>query len=307
MNYQAIKLELFYLRKAFFQYHQGFEYLKSKYFLAPKILKFGGVLEKPVNQDDLSLHILSCHRDLVILIWSLFSFYQVSEFFGQLFIHNDGSLTNRDKAILKKFFPGAIIIEPAEALDCFDKKLADYPLIKKYRLEYPEFFLLKKLIDPYCVSQKPWRLIIDSDLLWFKNPDFIGREILGQNAPNSYMIKGEDFSRHPNYVYFKDGSKLEDNLANFNSGAVFYAKENFALDKLQEYFAKIDKDNKQNNHFIEQAGYAYCLKNLKPLTPDKYLISAKAGPDAVLRHYTSPKRPLFYLEGLKKIINKIKI
>ena len=49
------------------------------------------------------------------------------------------------------------------------------------------------------------------------------------------IIKGSG-----NYVFFKDGSKLADNLANYNSGIVLYQKQNFDLNKLGEYLEKID-------------------------------------------------------------------
>jgi len=301
MNFKKLKLELFYIRKAFLKYKEGFKYLANKYFLAPKILKLNKILEKPINNDDLSIHVLTSYRDLIMLIWALGSFYQTAETIGQLFIHSDGSLTDSDKKIIKRFFPSAIVVEPKDFLAEKFFELEKYPALKKIRTGYPDFFLLKKLIDPYFVSEKKVHLIIDSDLLWFNQPTEIEE---GIKEGKSLMIQGLVGEGEPNYVYFKDGSKLDEKLANLNSGIVLYQKENFDLGKLTEYFEKFDLDNPKNKHFIEQAGYAYCLKELVGLPPSKYQIQDSVNKDTVIRHYTSPKRPLFYIEGLGFLKNK---
>ena len=302
MNLKKLKLELFYIRKAFLKYKKGFKYLANKYFLTPEILKLNKILEKPINSNDLSVHVLTSHRDLIMLIWALGSFYQNTETIGQLFIHSDGSITDRDKKVIKRFFPNALIIEPKEFLEKKSFELDKYPVINKLRKEYPDFFLLKKLIDPYFASESKFHLIIDSDVLWFNRPLEIEE---GIKAGKSLMMQGLVGEGEPNYVYFKDGSKLEDKLANLNSGIVLYQKENFNLEKLTEYFEKFDLSNSKNKHFIEQAGYAYCLKELTGLPPSKYQIQDLLNESTTVRHYTSPKRPLFYIEGLEFLKNKL--
>lgn len=300
MSYQNIKLEFFYWRKAFFEYKKGFKYFKNRYFLAVKILKKAEVLERPINTDNLSVHILSCHRHLIMLIWSLASFYQVMDAFGELYVHSDGTLNKKDKKILNKFFPSARIIEPQEFLEEYRGALEKYPLIKEFRFDYPQFFLLKKLIDPYFVSDKKRRLIIDSDLIWFKKPEIIEENI---NSQKSLMMQGR-VGAQANHVYFKDGSRLVDKLANYNSGIVLYAKENFNLGRLIEFLEKIDLNRKENEHFIEQAGYAYSLDNLHGLPEGDYQIKDAARQQTIVKHYTAPRRPWFYLEGLELLKNK---
>ncbi len=301
MNLKNIKLQFFYLRKSFFQYKKGFEYVYYKHILAPKILKINKVLEKPINNNDLSIHILTCHKDLVITVWSLASFYNNIELSGQLFIHNDGSLNSADQDILKKFFPNSKIINPNYLFEKYSDKLDAYPMIKKFRLEFNGYFLLKKLIDPYFISDKKIRLVIDSDLLWFFPPTEIIDAINGNGiGSRSLMMK----NNRSCYIYFNDG-KLNDDLASFNSGIVLYSKADFNLDKLSDYLSKIDIENKENAHFIEQAGYAYCLNNLISLPENLYTIKDKVEGNTVVKHYTSPRRPLFFIEGLKNLKNKL--
>lgn len=291
---QKLKLEFFYLRKAFFEYCHGFKYIYNKLFLAPKILETNKILEKPINNFDLSTHLLTCHKDLTMTLWSLASFYKMSVEIGQLYIHNDGTLTVKDKNILKNFFPNAKIVEADEITK--GNYLANHSLLKRFREGNNSYFLLKKIIDTYFLSDKKYHLIIDTDLLWFKDPTEVTVEIRC-GCQNSVMVANNSFG----YVYFKDGEKLNQELASYNSGIVLYGRDNFDLAKLEEYLGKIDENKKENNHFIEQAGFAWCLKNLKKLDEKKYTIKEAVNEETTVRHYTSPRRPLFYIEGLEKI------
>ncbi len=210
MNFEDFKLELFYLRKAHFQYRSFFKYVSNKYFLSKKLIKGNQALEKEVNNKDLSIHVMACRRDFPMILFSLRSFYESLESIGPLYIHNNVNLTQKQKKVLKKLFPSAILVNSAEFLE--ENNLDDYPLIKQFRADknYKRFFA--KFIDPYFVSSTKYRLIIDSDLFWFKQAKEIDREI-DQGCLNSLIIQNNGACP----IYFKDGSKLNDILASYNS------------------------------------------------------------------------------------------
>lgn len=309
------KLEFFYLRKAFFEYGQGWRYLFNRFFLARKIflpihdsplimgrLRVGKkILEKPVNNFDLSIHLLTCHQDLVMLIWSLASFITSwGDEMGEVYIHSDGSLIEDDQRIIKKFFPEARLILPDTLEKCRPRALNQYPHIRNFRFKNPGFFLMQKLIDPYLVSEKKIHLVIDSDLLWFKEPLELKEEI-GNNCENSLMMRNNALTS----ITFKDGRKISADQASFNSGIVLYRRDNFNLVSLEKYLKEVDDSNPLNHQFIEQAGYARCLKNLVHLPEEKYSIKNEVAGQTIVRHYTSPRRPLFYIEGIQLLKDKL--
>ncbi|MFA6322569.1 MAG: hypothetical protein WCX71_03785 [Candidatus Buchananbacteria bacterium] len=298
MNCKKIKLELFYIRKSIFEYHAVIKYLKNKYFLAPGIIKLNKILEKPINKSDYSIHILTCQRDLIATIWSLASFYSVSKVIGQLYIHNDGTLSQNNCNLLNIFFPSAIIVSNIDLKK--SSFLAQYPEIVKFRKNYPRSILLLKLIDPYFISDATYHLVIDSDLVWFNRPKEIEESVTGHSE---YSLMASNMTDCQ--IFFKDGSGLTGDKAKFNSGVVLYKKDNFNLRKLTDYSLKLDIENKKNLHFIEQAGYAYCLENLKLLSPNDYTIKKDYNNQTIVRHYTSPRRPLFYIEGLEILKNNL--
>lgn len=295
MKLRDIKLELFYIRKAFLEKGQGFRYLWNKYVQGKSILRSNKVLEKSVNNHDLSIHTLTQHKDVLQTIWSLGSFYNNSENRGQLYIHDDGSLDENDINIFKKYFPSSKIVNTNDFFESYADELTRYPLLMKFR-GTKKYYMLKKLVDQYFVSDKKYRLFIDSDLIWLKNPREIEQEI-ENGCQNSLMTRGE--KPHPELtVHYKENGKLSEDLAIFNSGIVLYKKENFNLEKLEDYLALVDTDNNLNDHFIEQAGFACCLERLKSLPYERYTIKNKLSDQVVVKHYTGPRRFMFWVEGV---------
>jgi len=296
MNLRQIKKEFFYIRKSFFVYKRGSKYLVNKYLTAKKILQKKEVIEKKTNNGDLSVHLLTCHRDMVMLLWSLASYFRSFRVFGDLHIHSDGTLTVGDKKILKKYFPSARIVDSENFVRDYAEALDEYPVISRFRKEKNQYVLLKKIIDPYFVSDKPLRLIIDSDLLWFCRPKEI-EDAIERGIENPLMMR----TRKKCPVFLR-GKKFPEELSQLNSGIVLYKKKDFRPEVFSEYLNSIDESNPENRHFIEQAGYAHTLFGVTPLPEDRYIALGSVASNTVMRHYTSPRRALLYIEGIEKLL-----
>jgi len=295
-SFIKLKKELFYFRKAVFQYHAGWRYLYNKFFLAPKILQNKKIFHNqgPTSKS-ISIHLLTGRSDLVMCLWSLASFLSRSGIRGELYVHSDGSLRSDDSVIIKKFIPEARVVLEVEGLKRVNERFSAYPRILALR-QNSNFVLLKKLLDPLAVSASSMRLVIDSDLAWFKKPQEL-EEILQLGLRHPVMMRNNG----ANYVRFTDGSKISEAQASLNSGIVAYRPEQFSLIRLEEYLNKIDFKDPQTRHFIEQAGYAWALESPESLSPELYTIKRPYSEELILRHYTSPRRPLFYLEALPRL------
>jgi hypothetical protein len=219
----------------------------------------------------------------------LASFYKVAHTIGHLFIHNDSTLNDQDRKILKRLFPSAVIME-SDSVGALVGQLEGYPSIQNCWVKYGHRFQVKKLICPFIVGNNKYSLFIDGDILWFRRPEMIEEEI--KNGCSRSLMAS---SCLPNYVYFKDGSRVSEESALYNSGIVLYNKGNFNLSKLSVFIESIDLGR---TYFIDQGGYVACLENLKKLPPEDYSIDMKVGNNTVARHYTRPRRHLFYTEGM---------
>lgn len=290
-----LKQHIFYIYVAFTRYKKGFFYVWMRYVVARRILNFTGILEKESTVDNLSVHMLFGKRDFVMALWSLASFYKHSKVIGNLYVHSDGSLDNRDMKVIKRMFPSAKIVDAKNVVRDHKAFFDAHPVLKKFRIEYTKF-QSKKLLDPFLSSDKEYRLILDSDMLWFKNPSEIEEAV--KNKQNSALMMSDGDSDFA-YVTFKDGSRLSDEIAEFNSGVTLYRKDHFDLVKVEKYIESIAY---MQTRFTDQACYATVLQPyLKMLPKDRYIIKGELHEGRVLRHYTSPSRAKFYILGLDRM------
>ncbi len=296
---KKIKETLFSLRKIFFVYKAPASFFYYRYIVAPKIKRWKTSLEKPVTHENLSIHMLTCHRDALIALWSLASYYNVSEVIGRLTLHDDGTLTESDRALFRRLFPSIDIVPVRDFFERHAHELDAYPILKKFRTEYIKF-QSKKLIDVYFERKGDMVLYLDSDMLWFGNPIEIHEAVLRGGQEVSYMMSNGKDRIH---VHFKNGTQTTEFVAECNSGVTFFHTNNYQLQDVSAYIEKCDYVNRK---FTDQACFGTVLKHVDILPRDKYFIKGTIeNKDVVMRHYTGPSREKFYFYGLNFIYKDI--
>lgn len=286
------------LYKVTFRYHALFPYLYYRYIVAPKIFSIARSLERPVTHGELSIHMLTCHRDILLALWSLASFYHVSSVIGTLTIHDDGTLTKNDRARIMKLFPHAHIEPVADFMRLHGSILDAYPTLKKFRETYKKF-QSKKLIDVFALRKGRIVLFLDSDLLWFKDPVDIATAVQGGARDISYMMSNGIERVH---VTFTDGSTTSDHVAECNSGVTLFHERNFSFDALASYVERCDYMGRK---FTDQACFGSILKNVTILPRDRYFIKGQITDETIMRHYTGPSREKFFFYGVNRIYKDI--
>jgi hypothetical protein len=86
-------------------------------------------------------------------------------------IYDDGSLPAEHQVRLARLFPSARFVTRIETIARLDEHLPaeKFPVLRERWLHYPN---IRKLTDPHA-GHKGWKLILDSDLLFFRRPDFL--------------------------------------------------------------------------------------------------------------------------------------
>ncbi|RPH51030.1 MAG: hypothetical protein EHM85_08130 [Desulfobacteraceae bacterium] len=113
------------------------------------------------------IHSLVSHKHIycyLLAIKSLLRFYNDVT----VIVHDDGSLTKKDKHILKKHIKNINIIDRDYADEKINKILADYPNCRRYRDEYVNAL---QLFDFMLLCEANKIVSLDSDILFFKRPD----------------------------------------------------------------------------------------------------------------------------------------
>jgi len=128
-----------------------------------------------------TLHLLSGKRFWYQTAFCLHSFAQHCEVGVDADIYDDGSFDERLVAELTRLGPG-LRFHPAAAIRArLDEYLPEdkFPVLRERWRNYPN---IRKLTEPHLGSQG-WKLVIDSDLLFFRRPALLLDWLAAPNRP----------------------------------------------------------------------------------------------------------------------------
>ena len=125
----------------------------------------------PSPGDPVELHLLTGRRFWYQTAFCLWTFARQTKRPLAPVIYDDGSLTAEWQAPLLRLFPAARFVSREETVARLDQHLPTekFPVLRERWLNYPN---IRKLTDPH-VGRTGWKLVLDSDLLFFHRPDFV--------------------------------------------------------------------------------------------------------------------------------------
>lgn len=118
-----------------------------------------------------AMHLLTGRRFWYQTAFCLWSFARQAERTLAPVIIDDGSLTADNCAALQRLFPAVRFLRQPEAAARLAALLppAKFPRLHDRWRHYPH---IRKIIDPHLGS-RGWKLVLDSDLLFFRRPQFL--------------------------------------------------------------------------------------------------------------------------------------
>ena len=244
------------------------------------------------------LHLLCYRGDYLGAIWTLKTFYLFSQSSIPLVIHTQGEATRRMNADLKRHFPNARIISQAEADATVVPQLRQRGFHRLLAARSENHYILK-LTDFLLLGNAPHLLTLDSDVLFFQNPEeFTGmtsRHLFQRDPESNYVISETAASK-------AFGIELTPRI---NVGMMHFRRENVSLARCDEYLSVFAN----MSGWLEQTLYALHASESgnAEFLPESYLISLSAGIDhskLVARHYAGPSRSLLHEEGIPFLLRE---
>jgi hypothetical protein len=216
-------------------------------------------------------------------------------------IMDDGSLEEEKRRELGRILPTVRFLEAAESnervLSCLSQ--ARFPTLHAMRNHLP---LMRKLMDLHA-GLTGWRLFLDSDVLFFREPE--------------WMIRWLDSPRHPVYMWDYQNSYgyplafLREVLGRpaperVNTGFCGLCSDRIDWEQLEHWAARLH-GNHGTNHFSEQCLTAMLIgKWGGGAAPLDYLIWPSADesrrPTAVMHHYVAESRTWYHIFGWPGIL-----
>lgn len=124
----------------------------------------------PHHGEPVSLHMVLSHDGLVMGQLTLRSLEFHSGYSWSPIIHDDGTLNDKDVTEIMTNFPDASVIRKAESDSVLHEALKDFPHCRDNRVKHPWFL---KVFDTRHYARHDRYIVIDSDIVFFRKPDFV--------------------------------------------------------------------------------------------------------------------------------------
>ncbi len=290
----------------------------------------------PINttpESEVSLHSAVPHRYVCAYILAIKSLLRYNENFC-VYVHDDGSLTAEDVALLKSSILGVVVILRGYADDLFESKFSA-SILTKIRKSYTSYI---KLFDPTFHSKKEKIIILDTDTLFLNYPQHIfdwidnGKNPWHHAAPDEIMKvssgkkskSDSDDKPHVQTLILRDLDDINNELGKnyrfdqgFCSGFIGYHNGIFSFAELERLFNTLHARFQENIYRwgSEQTvhGLILCGAGSDVLPMEEYLVftdnTASIADKATFVHFVGECRfnHMIYPKLGRKIIRELKL
>jgi hypothetical protein len=234
-------------------------------------------------------------------MWSAFSLTVMCKKQLPLVIHEDGTLSEKMLATLRRFFPDARIIMGREATAKSEDAYRRFPRLLHLRRRLKHFW---KLTDFPLFCSASRFVILDSDQLFFSTPD----ELLRGPANSPHLFLRDVFS-----TYELSAVDVETRLAQrVACGLGNVDKQVIDFDRMESFLCRSKVDIDHCDIWIEQTLWALeCGASGVEYLPNSYAIALGPGWEGKkAKHYIGgPPRDYFFTEGIpameRAVLNQV--
>ncbi|WP_207532701.1 hypothetical protein [Desertivirga arenae] len=258
----------------------------------------------PILSDEMGLpvYFLTGKKYLYQTLFCIYSLRKCSTQKFHFVLVDDGSF---DKALIdrvRRQIPGSRIILADEIAMNIEAKIPmeKYSYLHKKRHEYPH---IKKLTDIHTSSQHEWKIVIDSDMLFWSEPkEFI--EWINQPKQPIFMLDCEESYGYSRALMSElTGAKLYDLL---NVGVIGLRSSTIDWDKL-EMWSKVLEEREGTSYYLEQALSAMLIGDQPSTTLSRasYIVNPSKEQvedgEGCLHHYVDLSKEHYFKVAWKRV------
>lgn len=249
------------------------------------------------------IHFLSGQKFWYQTCFCAYSMIAQSGVYLRPVIYDDGTLTQPFRDAIRRIFPNAQIIDTEMIEAQLDRVLPTqkFPTLRSRRLEY---FNLRKLTDIHAGSDG-WKLVLDSDMLFFHRPDFLLNWLKAPEMP-CYMVDVDNAYGYSEELMTRlAGATIPERvnvgICGLNSHAIDWEE--------LEHWCKTLIETEGTNYYQEQAMIAMLIARFpNAIAPEnEYVLMPKRAevkrPQAVMHHYVSTSKPWYFRDGWQHIVS----
>jgi hypothetical protein len=217
-------------------------------------------------------------------------------------IHDDGSLTPAQTEVLTRLFPLGAIVRYAETTARLDRLLprSRHPVLRERWDRYPH---IRKLVNPHLGSTG-WKLVLDSDLLFFREPALLLSWLDAPAAPLHAVDVRRSYGYSDTLLRSLASAPLADRL---NVGLCGLRSDELDWDRIERLCRTLIAAEK-TNYFLEQALVAILLAGRACIAaPAADYVTMPARTEAracraVMHHYSADSKRWYFQTNWRRSV-----
>lgn len=218
-------------------------------------------------------------------------------------IYDDGTLTAEFQAPLARLFPAIRFVAQADIIARLDAHLpaARFPVLRERWLNYPN---IRKLTEPHLASTG-WKLVLDSDLLFFHRPDFLLAWLAAPDRPLHAVDCEESYGYSRALLERLAGAPLPPLV---NVGLCGLRSESINWTELEAWCAELIAREK-TSYYLEQALVAQLVARTQPcaVAPAADYLTLPEPPEArdcraVMHHYVAHSKRWYFQHNWRHVL-----
>ena len=217
-------------------------------------------------------------------------------------IYDDGSLSPAQRDALARIFPLTRFIARAETVSRLDAFLPRerFPLLRERWENYPN---IRKLTDPHLGSTG-WKLVLDSDLLFFRSPDLLLRWLDAPASPLHAVDVQRSYGYSDKLLTSLATAPLADRL---NAGLCGLNSSELDWEKLEWLCATLIS-RERTHYYLEQALVAVLLAGRDcTIAPSTDYVTLPRPPEshecrAVMHHYVAGSKRWYFQNNWRRAL-----
>lgn len=255
--------------------------------------------------DGLPVYFLTGKNYLYQTLYCIQSLVKASAAQFKFILVDDGSFDSSLIERVAKQLPGTLVITEEQINRNLEKVLpeASYPYLRKKRAVYPH---LRKLSDVHTIPGTNWKLVLDSDMLFWREPVDMINWLNNPQQPLHMVDCVEAYGYSKQLMEQLAGSPVKPLL---NVGAIGLKSEAIDWHKLESWIKALE-EQEGGSYYLEQALSAMLIGNMDAtvlkageyiVNPGKDQIKNKTG---ILHHYVDLSKEGYFKQAWKHFLPK---
>ena len=249
------------------------------------------------------IHFLTGARFWWQTAFCLYSLARTSAVALETHLYDDGTLAAEHRENLLRLGLPLVFHDHAALREKLERLLPQdrYPTLRERWINYPH---IRKLIDVH-LGGAGWKLVLDSDLLFFRRPDLLLQWLAAPDRPLHAVDCIESYGYSRPLLERLAGRPLATRL---NVGLCGLNSSEIDWDQLEFWSATLIREER-TNYYLEQALVALlCAGRPCAVTPEKDYVTLPTpseiiNPSAVMHHYVDTAKGGYFRHAWREAIN----